>query len=636
MCEPTPGPSDSGPDESYNISDVSEALGELFDHSVVPILLTHAGTVVAANAAALRMHGREAEVVTGRNVAEFVHPDDRELVRRQQIERAPGSVQVYPLKTLHRDGHAIDVEVTTWGADIGGRETVIILLRDLTETRKAQAELSRTSSILAALMRASPDMVSLKDRDGAFLSVNRAYENTMGRHHTDIVGHKNEDFLPPEHAKRLAETDRLVIESRSPLSYTFAFDDPQGRPRTFETVKAPVFDEDGNVLGLVGVNRDVTEREQLREDLSLAERTMAIGMLARGIAHEYNNILTSLQGLLNFASRPDATEREIREDAAQARKLVERAADLTQQIVTLSEGPPPHKRPCRIEQVAHSTLGLIKDMFLKDGVEIVEKFDVATPTVVVDRAQVAQVLLSLLINAREAVTGRTEKKITVRAGRRGQRAFLAVEDTGRGIPPESLRTVFQPQPRGADAPAPQQATGLSLAVVERIVRNHGGEVEVSSSLDVGTTITILLPIERGERERQSLDASAIRDKKVLVVEDEAATRALSVRALTAAHAKVGEAGDAATAIAMLRRERFEAVLLDLVLPQSSGEQVLEAARKLPVSKRPVVVVFTGLIDQDGCRRLIDKGAARILYKPHVTPQEVVFELADVVAQHRKK
>jgi two-component system cell cycle sensor histidine kinase/response regulator CckA len=635
MPNSEPVPESQGLGMSGCTSDFADACRELFEHAVVPIVVTRAGVVVGANQGVLDLYGYGSGEIINRSVNDFIHPDDHEITRRQAVERAPGVVQVYPLKMVHRDGHVIEVEVTAWGSSIGGRETVMMLVRDLSEQRKAQAELSRTSSIVAALMRASPDMVYLKDRDGKYLSVNRAFENTVGRHHKDVIGLRDEDVLPPEYAKRLAETDRLVLESRSPISYTATFEDPQGKTRTFETVKAPVFGEEGDVLGLVGVNRDVTEREHLREDLSLAERTMAIGMLARGIAHEYNNILTSLQGLLGFASQPDAKEKEIREDAAQAKKLVERAADLTQQIVALSEGPPPHRRPCRIEQIAHSTLGLIKEMFKKDGIEVVEKYDVGVPTVAVDRAQVAQVLLSLLINAREAVSGRTEKRITVSVSRRGTRACLSVEDTGRGIPPENLRTVFQSPVRSADAGNPRSATGLGLSVVERIVRNHGGEVEVSSSLDVGTTIQLLLPVERSER-GQTVDASVLRNKRVLVVEDEQATRALSVRALNAADVKTQEAGDAPQAIAILRKERFDAVLLDLVLPQSSGEDVLEAVGKIPLSRRPVVVVFTGLIDQDGCKRLIENGAARILYKPHVTPQELVFELADVLTQHGKK
>jgi len=611
--------------------DLDPICREIFESSIFPVLLTQAGKVIAANRSALRMHGyASVDEVRGRQILEFVHPDDRELVRKQMIERHPGTVQRYSIRTLRKGGDALDVSVSSWEVRIGDRETVVIALADQTEMRRAQTELGRAHALLSAMMRAIPDMVYYKDLEGRFLAVNRAFEHMLGKHSSEVIGKKIEDLLSPDHARRFTETDRVVIDSGAPVSYSYTLADPQGRRHSFDVVKVPVFDDKGEMVGLVGVHRDVSERERLHEELALAERMIAVGTLARGIAHEYNNILTALRGLLEYAARPDAKESEIRSDVSEAVKLVERAAELTQQIVALAEGPPPHKRPCRLDQVARSALSLVKESFMRDGVTIVDRYAPETPTIVADRAQVAQLLLSLLTVAKEAVTGRAEKKITVTTGRRGESAVLSVEDTGRGRAPDPFDGPFgAAQSQGA-------RIGLGLAVAERIARNHGGALEVRSVPDVGTTVTVLLPVQVAETQPASrADAGVLQGRKILVVEDEPATRRLSARALSAAGADPREAADAREALAALKKERFDAILLDLVLPGPPGEEVLDAARRLPAARRPVVVVFTGLVAPQGYQHLLDRGAAKILYKPHTSPQDVVSELAELLGKDRK-
>jgi PAS domain S-box-containing protein len=605
--------------------------GELFEHSVLPMLLTQAGIVVGANRAALELYGYGEDAI-GREVAAFVHPDDRDTLRRHVVERVPGRPQTYRLTGLHKDGHTVHVEVTTWGTRHQDRETVIVLLRDLSESSRVADELRQTSAVLTAVMRASPDMVYVKDRKARYISVNRAFENTLGLHHSDVVGRTNEDILPTEHARRLSETDAVVLESRAPLSFSYTIQGPYGVSRTFDAMEAPILDESGALTGLVGVSRDVTERERLREDLLVAERMTAVAMLARGIAHEYNEILTAIQGVLADSGAAGGGGEAENADVRRARSMIERAADLTRQIVAISEGPEPQQHACRIDHAAATTLGLMREMLKKDGIEIVERFDEATPTLVVDCAQVAQVVLSLVVNARAAVAGRTRKQVTITTGRRGRYGFVSVADSGLGASPGGLAS---PTGEADGATGAQGWPGVGLSVAQRILRSHGGELEVNSTYEQGTVVTALFPADVDGEEEAAPDTTPLRNRTVLVIEDEETTRTLLARQLASAGAVVRECPDAASALVALKKERIHAMLLDLILPGGSGLDVLMAATALPASRQPAVVVFTGLLGREAYLQLQEAGVARILYKPRATPREAVQELAAALAQPRK-
>ena len=386
------------------------------------------------------------------------------------------------------------------------------------------------------------------------------------------------------------------------------------------------------IVGWVWRFRDVTERHLLEEKLRQSTKMEAVGQLAGGIAHDFNNLVTIVQSNLRFLTQLPELSAQGREYAEEAREAAERAGDLTQRLLAFGR-----KQTLRTDTFAISECVAGIEPMLRRAVgptiTLLTAHGVSPTRVTADRAQLDQVLLNLVLNARDAMPDGGELRITTRETlvsapravvlgellQPGAYAELAVADTGAGIPPDLRDRIFEPffttKPVG-------HGTGLGLAMVHGIVRQSGGFIEVESTAGKGTTIRILLPVAtaaatataaawagdaavafasalptpRPSAGTARISGGAALSRTVLVVEDESGVRKVIRNVLRAEGYTVLEAGDGLQAKIIFEQHPGTIDLLvgDVMMPGLGGAGLVRKLRK----ERPLlpVLLISGLAD----------------------------------------
>jgi two-component system NtrC family sensor kinase len=293
---------------------------------------------------------------------------------------------------------------------------------------------------------------------------------------------------PAERTFELGATSRAVacLESEG------------GRRQFWEIIASPVKDEEGKVTQVVEVMRDITERRLLEQRLAHLERLAAVGVMASGICHEINNPLASITTCLDGLQRRvrdqgisrDGLVEEIMGYLSLMQKEISRCKELTGKLLTLSEKPKPRLDCVALHQLLRGTLSLLEEQAGSRQISFSLDLSPELETIFADSDQIQQVFINLLLNAMEAIgsTGR----ITISTRKKGDQAVIQVTDTGRGIPSEDLRRVFEPFFTRATG---KRGVGLGLTICESIVRQHKGDISIQSQPGQGTTVTVVLPLD---------------------------------------------------------------------------------------------------------------------------------------------
>jgi PAS domain S-box-containing protein len=372
------------------------------------------------------------------------------------------------------------------------------------------------------------------------------------------------------------------------------------------------------------IDRDITARRRAEAELIHAERMSAVGMLAGGVAHEFNNIHGIVMGYLELILERDDLPGEVREDLRTVYDSTSRAVGVTNSLLTFVRKSKSAKRPVSLSSVVGDAVKLVEREYQTDGIEIDLQAGEAI-TLLADARQLVQVLLNLMINARHAMIGRPEQKLTVETGREGDRAAIRISDTGCGIPEEDVGKIFMPfySTKGEhaaqdSAQSSVRGTGLGLSVCRRIIEGHGGEIEVRSRPGEGTTFSIRLPISEEQPPAAAEGAGPVKTvpgARVAILEDEPDMRALLSQLLEAMGYRASGFTSGAEALAGLRDEKTDLVLVDLQMPGMSGIDFIRALNELPEEGRPRVLVSTGRAQEPGDDERAELGIVDVIRKP---------------------
>jgi two-component system cell cycle sensor histidine kinase/response regulator CckA len=523
-----------------------------------------------------------------------------------------------------KDGAEIVCEsrqIVLRGADGLGRG-ILVINRDVTARRKAQARAEDAQRTLEALMEFIPEGITIADAPDVRIRMVSHYGlDLAGRAPEELVGTTAKERapysityypdgrtpVPPEAfpLTRAATKGELIMDEE------YVVQRPDGTRVSVLINASPIRDEAGNVTGALVAYRNITERKRFEENLRETAKLESLGILAGGIAHDFNNLLTGVLGNAALLVSELPAGSPAAEQARTVMEAAEQAAKLANQMLAYSGRGRFILELIDLSAAIRQTSTLIASSIRK-GVEL--KLDLAAnlPLVEADVAQIQQLIMNLVINGAEAIDS-AEGSVRVVTGVRDNQVLLEVADTGAGMDDATLERIFDPF-----FTTKFTGRGLGLAAAQGIVRGHKGSITVRSTPGRGTTFTVLLPssdarrVELPERSQPEGDAKGV----VLVVDDEAVVRITARRALERRGFSVVEAPNGAEAVRLLQAEPggMSVVLLDMTMPGMTCEDTLDAIR-MAAPGLPVVL-SSGYSESEALQRFRGYALDGFLQKPY--------------------
>jgi PAS domain S-box-containing protein len=593
--------------------------------------------LVDANAAADRILGIDHRALLGRTVeAAFPALVGTALPDRYRAIARGGpawstELVVYADETIRG---AFEVHAFQTGPD-----EMAALFLDVGPRRRTEQALRRSEERYRHLVDNQQDLIVEADVDGRLRFMSPSYCRLFGMKEEELVG---QYFMPLVHEEDRGATlqalERLFLPPHVASVEQRAMT-PQGW-RYLQWNDRAVLDEKGDVVSIVAVGRDVTEQRAMEEQLRHAEKMQAIGQLAGGVAHDFNNQLTGILACGELLEAALEHEPELQELAEMIVTAAEHSARLTRQLLSFARKGKGRMVPVDLHGTIQDVLALLRRSFDK-RITLRTVLEARPSTTLGDPGQLHNALLNMALNSRDAMPGGGELTFATRvvdldaarieAGRLdvvpGRYLAVDVRDTGAGMDAQTLAHVFEPFFTTKDV---GRGSGLGLAAVYGTTKAHRGAVEVSSEVGRGTTFTLHLPLVESEVERKGEeDAPAVEvRRRILVVDDERMVRDVLRRLLERAGHQVVVADGGAEGVETYRRQwhHVDLVILDVMMSDMDGREAL--ARMRAVNPGIRAVLSSGYA-MDGDALLATDGV-RLLQKPY-TLEDVSRALAEALA-----
>jgi len=457
------------------------------------------------------------------------------------------------------------------------------------EQRRAEEALLESQERFRVFMDSGLAVAFMKDEDGRMVYVNQPFEQVFELTRSEWLGKSDFELWPQETAQKLRENDLAVLAGGVPVELMETIPAPDGSPHYWLVFKFPFTDVSGKrFLGGTGI--DITERKQLEEQLRQSQKMEAVGKLAGGVAHDFNNLLTIITGYSQLLFDRVGPDSPLRGNLMEIKKAGDRASSLTQQLLAFSRRQVLKPKVLDLNAVVAGLEGMLQRLVGED-IHLVTALDPELGPVKADPGQIEQVIMNLVVNARDAMpkggrltieTANVERTTSDIQGQSlkgpARCARLAVSDTGCGMDAQTQARIFEPFFTTKEV---GKGTGLGLSTVYGIVQQSGGHIEVSSEVGRGTTFEIYLSrVDDAVEERggDTVAADLPRGAEtVLVVEDEPGVRALVRDTLRMRGYSVLEArhGIEALVIGGQHPGPIHLLMADVVMPQMNGREVAE-------------------------------------------------------------
>jgi len=648
------------------LDEQSRRVNALFEHSLTPlVLLDRSFNFLRVNRAYADACERAPSDFIGRNHFDL-YPSDAQLLFEQAITtRRPVTARSYPLVF----GDQLDRDTTYWDwtiapvlDDAAEVEFLVFSLNDVTSLANAQHELQRHKDHLESLveqrttqLRAANERLESEIREKARAEAalhesaarlrsvienmpvmvtaygddrvtrvlwNKECERVTGYRKDEIVGNLGADemlYPDPEYRQRMLS--EWAVRGGNYRDWEWRTTCTDGAVRT---IAWSSISEQAPVPGwsLWGIGIDVTDRKRAED----AQRLAAVGQLAAGVAHEFNNLMAvmMLQGELAGESNTAEQYNALVEIVSMA---TVRGREICRDLTTFARPGEPKREPVQIETILENAMALTAHHIENAGIQVARDFNTTGQRVHADRQQLEQVFLNLLMNACHAMPAGGALTIKARYAPNGSdpgRIVVTVADTGTGISPDHLPHIFEPffTTKGVLGESDTPGTGLGLSVSMGIVQAHGGAISVWSDIGRGTAFEVALPISHVSA--QSLDA---RDRtheathqlcvdspaRILVAEDMKGLSNLITAILTAGGHDVVQVAATGEALEALNADRFDLVITDLLMPGGGGNDVIAFTKEL--DEPPPVLVVTGVTAPGIEEQVVALGAVECVRKP---------------------
>jgi PAS domain S-box-containing protein len=586
---------------------------DIFENAVEGIYQSNpAGRILAVNRAMARLCGYaspEELCALVHDLGHDLHVDPPRRSEFDQLLNAHGEVLAYESRIRRKDGAVIWVsENARVVRDAqGGLLYYESMVTDITARKTAEDALRRSEERFREMAERIDDVFHVASLDtGRWLYVSPAYERIWGRPLADLYAQPaqwTEAIVPGDRARVLAARGQLAHGRDYRIEYRIAR--PDGTLRWIEDRSYPIREPAGEIKRAVGIATDITGRRELEAQLRQAQKMEAVGQLAGGLAHDYNNVLAVVIGYSRLLLDRGTMPPDSIEPLTQIFIAGNRAANLTRQLLIFSRKQPVQRRAIDLNHIATEISAMLRRL-IGEHIKLELLLSPEPCTVEADAGMMEQVCMNLAVNARDAMpkggtlTIVTEHVVIDDAASRHQAAArpgafvcLSVRDTGCGIPPENLSRVFEPFFTTKEV---GHGTGLGLAMAFGIVQQHQGWIELESTVGAGACFRILLPaVSRPvAMSAQPFSPPATNHRgseTVLLVEDEAAVREFAALVLRERGYRVLQACSGVDALEVWKwhGSRIALLVTDLVMPDGLGG--VELAARLRREKPALRVVL---------------------------------------------
>ena len=584
------------------------------------------GRIIDMNPGAERLFGYTKEELLGHQVETLHHPGQQGSQERiiQAALRRDGrwAGELHFQRKDGSDGIA-DVVVVAQCDEHGVPNAWIGVNRDITARRRAEAWLVEQRALLTALVNAAPVAIVAVDAEERVTIWNPAAERLFGWSAAEVLGKQLPLGEPFDSDEYRPIRDRLRSgQSVTGLETRRARKD--GSSVDVLLSCAPFRDAQADLSGAIALYQDLTEYRRLEEQLRQSQKMEAIGQLAGGVAHDFNNLLTVIKAYSGIIADQMDDANPLKVDVGEIQRAAGRASSLTQQLLAFSRKQVLQPGVLDLNSVSRELEPMVRRL-IGDDVQVVLRLDDTIGKVTADRSQVEQVLINLIVNARDAMPGGGTVSIETANVELsdgysrlrpvvvpGKYVMIAVSDTGEGMDEETQSRIFEPffttKPAG-------KGTGLGLSTVYGIVKQSSGYIWVYSEPRIGTTFKVYLPMMEAEEISVAVAERAVRkpmlgSETVLLVEDEPSVRSIARRILERNGYTVLEAHDGrhALRVADQYRQPIQLLLTDMMMPELTGRDLWRSLA--PRRSELRVLYMSGYTNDDMVRRgLIDANSA---------------------------
>jgi PAS domain S-box-containing protein len=586
-----------------------------------------------------------------------------EMVRSGKVEQSGAMSASWlgvPLKTSSRtvgvvvvqhyeDEGAYTQRDVDFLSSVGGQIALAIERKRGEEARKNQR------AFLRQVIDLNPSFIFAKDMEGRFTLVNQALADAYGTTVQELIGKTDADFNSnKEEVERFRQDDLEVMDRNTEKFIPEEFiTDASGNVRWLQTIKRPIISPDGTVMQMLGVATDITQRKKAEEALHESEEMLrqaqkmeSIGTLAGGIAHDFNNLMTAVNGYSELVLRKMSEGDPLRSKVEEIKKAGERAASLTRQLLAFSRKQMLTSVVLDLNSVI-TGVGKMLPRLIGEDIDLRFELQVDLGQVKADPGQMEQVLMNLVVNARDAMpaggrlTVKTENvEFAGRSVKRrvvvepGSYVVLSVTDDGVGMDTETQSHIFEPFFTTKEV---GKGTGLGLSTVYGIIKQTGGSIWVYSEPGKGTTFKIYLPlvddVSAAAEESKQAQTAPTGHETVLLVEDEDMVRELAQEILEQYGYTVLTAANGTEGLRVCKefQDKIDLVLTDVVMPQMSGPELAENI--LAIQPETRVLYMSGFTDDDVVRHGVLTEDMCFIQKPF-SPEALAIKVREVLNNFR--
>ncbi|MCA9979455.1 MAG: PAS domain S-box protein [Anaerolineales bacterium] len=586
--------------------------------------------------------GYRREEVMGKPVDETIELDEanKALIEAERQKRRTGERSRYELSWINGRGKLVTTIITAgpWQNSQGEFMGTVTIMTDITERKQAEIALQKSETLYRTLVETMYEAVAIQDKQYHYTYVNDQMCELLGLPREQIIGQRPQDVLnfAPTQQRELAHQLQLRQQGEGGR-YELTFVRQDGVEKTVIVAARPLF-EDGQRSGTIIISNDITDRVRTEKALRQTQKLESLGLLAGGVAHDFNNLLVAILGQSSLALHKLENDQPIQPQLEKVRLAAERAADLTKQLLAYSGQGHFQVQLLNLNQIIRENLHLFR-VAIPRHVALIEDLAEPLPFIEADAGQIQQIIMNLIINGAEAcpapsesvhqptgwVQVQTRKTLLHEEGERfnpftmthlpaGEYVCLQVSDNGAGMSAQTLNKIFDPffttKPTGR---------GLGLAAVLGIVRGHKGGLSVSSTAGEGTQFEVLLPVPTQTDLPTAVvenNTNAPLPQTVLIIDDEPDVREAAADILQTAGVRVllAHSGQDGLALYAQHSATIELVLLDLTMPGLSGEETLNALRKLNPELQ--IVLSSGYNQVKLSEHLLHQRHTAFLAKPY--------------------